>query len=149
MEYKIAELKNNLHKDNKISGQINYNHKVKDDIEAVSPVEVEGTYSYDKIRDGYDFNLMVRGDITILSAISLKPIKLLIDFNTNLFYTFKVTDDDSFLIDGVNINLDEEIWGEIILHLPSRVMEEGEEFDESDNIIIEEENPFKKLLKEE
>ena len=73
----------------------------------------------------------------------------MIDFNCDLFYTFKVADDDSFEIEKDIIDLDEQIWGEIILHLPPKVILEGEEFDESDNVEIEKDNPFKEFFEEE
>ena len=148
MKYKVSELKNNLHRNPQIEGIINYRHKIKDDIFDVDDINVKGKYSYDNSKELFKFSLNIFGSITILSAVSLKPVKLFIDFDTDLFYTFIVTDDDSFPINGDSIDLDEEIWGEIILHLPSRVIDAGEEFDESDNVELEKENPFSKLLEE-
>lgn len=149
MRYKISELNNKLNIDTHIEGEISYKDKIKDDIENVSLIKVDGDFEYIKSKEGYLFNLDVKGDITILSAISLKPVKLLIDFNCDLFYTFKVADDDSFEIEKDIIDLDEQIWGEIILHLPPKVILEGEEFDESDNVEIEKDNPFKEFFEEE
>ena len=149
MRYKIIELNNKLNIDKRINGEISYKDKIKDDIADVSLIMVDGTFEYDKTNDGYRFFLDVKGDITILSAISLKPVKLLIDFKCDLFYTFKVADDDSFEIEKDYIDLDEQIWSEIILHLPARVTLDGEEFDDSDNIEIEKDNPFKVFFEEE
>ncbi len=149
MEYKVSELKNNLNKKLELNDTISYKHKIKDDIVDVSDISVCGTYNYIKSTDTFVFHLTINGELTALSAVSLKEVKILVDFDTDLFYTFKVTDDDSFPIYGDTINLDEEIWGEIILNLPSRIILDGEEFDESDNVALEKENPFSKLLEEE
>ena len=149
MEYKVSELKNNLNKKLELNETINYKHKIKDDIVDVSDISVCGTYNYIKSTDTFVFHLTINGELKALSAVSLKEVKVFIDFDTDLFYTFKVADDDSFPIIGDSINLDEEIWGEIILNLPSRITLDGEEFDESDNVALEKENPFSKLLEEE
>ncbi len=149
MEYKVSELKNNLHKKLELNETISYKNKIKDDIVDVSDINVCGTYNYINSTETFVFHLTIKGELIALSAVSLKEVKLFIDFDTDLFYTFKVTDDDSFPIFGETINLDEEIWGEIILHLPSRIILDGEEYDDSDNVELEKENPFSKLLEEE
>ena len=149
MEYKVSELKNNLNKKEELSSTINFKNKIKDDIIDVSDISVCGTYNYIKSTDTFVFHLTITGELTALSAVSLKEVKVFIDFDTDLFYTFKVTDDDSFPIYGDTINLDEEIWGEIVLHLPLRFLLDGEEYDDSDNVELEKENPFSKLLEEE
>ena len=149
MKYKITDLRANVQKDNTIDEYINFDNRVKDDISAISPIHVYGSYSYNHKRELFKFSLTVEGEIEILSAISLKPVKLSIDFDTDLFYTFKVADDDSFQIYGDAIDLDDEIYGEIMLHLPSKVTLDGEEYDEADNEELEKENPFSILLEED
>ena len=60
-----------------------------------------------------------------------------------------MADDDSFPIIDNMIELDEVIWGEIILHMPLRVIKEGAEYEMEEEITIEKENPFAKLLNEQ
>lgn len=148
MEYKIFELKNRLRSDKSISGIIDYASKVNNDIVDVSPCTVNGSCSYNEYKEMFTFTLHVNETLTMLSAVTLNPIKVLVDFDTELFYTFKVTDDDSFPIVGDTIGLDEEIWGEIMLHLPLRIVEEGVEFSEADNFVPEKDSPFSSLGEE-
>jgi len=143
MKFKVNDLLNR--QDKRIEGEIDYSYKLNDEIVDLTLCDVTGSYSYDKVSETFKFSLKVGIDITALSCVSLEPVKLFIDFDTDLFYTFKVADDDSFPIINNIIDLDEEIWGEIILNMPLRVMKDNETFDSSDNIVIEKESPFEAL----
>ena len=146
MKFKVTELANRLNKDTDIDGVISYKNKIKDDIVDVSDANVSGYFDYIKSKDTYCFTLHVSVYVTSLCVVTLEPVKLLVDFETKLFYTFKVADDDSFpIIDNI-IDLDEEIWGEIILHMPLRVIKEGAVFEEEDEIVLKKENPFSELI---
>jgi len=146
MKYKVNDLLNR--QDHKISGDIDYSYKLNDEIVDITLCEVNGSYNYDKVTETFKFSLNILVDITALSCVSLEPVKLSIDFDTDLFYTFKVADDDSFPIINNIIELDEEIWGEIILNMPIRVLKDDETFDSKDNIEFEKESPFQALKEE-
>ena len=146
MKFKVAELQNKLNKDTNIEGTISFKNKINDEIVDVSDATVKGYYDYTKSSETYTFNLHISVYVTSLCVITLEPVKLLVDFDTKLFYTFKVTDDDSFpIIDNI-IDLDDEIWGEIILHMPLRVIKEGAEYVSEDEVVLEKENPFSELI---
>ena len=149
LTYRVSELKNNSNKNNQIDEVLDFSEKCENDIEEAKDFHVFGSFYYNNLLDGFTFKLHIDGKLTILSAVSLKPIKFIVDFDTDLFYTYKMADDDSFPIIGDTISLYEEVWGEIMLQVPPRVTEPGEEFDESGNIEIEKENPFSKLLEDE
>jgi len=148
MEYKVAELRNLLNSNPEVSGIISYKNKIKDDIVDVDDATVKGTLDYDNLTETFIFHLNIHTSVTGLCAVTLEPVKVLIDFNTDLFYTFKVTDDDSFEITNNIVKLDEEVWGEIVLHMPLRFLKEGAEYSEKDNVSFDKESPFAKLAKE-
>ncbi len=145
MKFKVTDIRCKAEKDRIIDGYISYKHKISDEYLDISDAYVDGTYEYIKNRDVYAFYLHVEVELTCPCQISLEPVKVLVDFDTDLFYTYKVDDDDSFEIEGNDIILDEEIWGEIVLHLPVRIVKEGVEFIESEEETLEKENPFSSL----
>ena len=149
MEYYIFDLKTNVDKDNYIEGEIDFSSKIKDDILDLSKCLVDGTFLYDSRRDGWIFNLHLQISVTKACAYTLEPVNFLVDFDTDLIYTFKVTDDDAFPIQGNKIVLDEEIWGEIFMNIPSRVIKEGAVFDDSENVYFDDDNPFANLKLED
>lgn len=149
MKYKTVELINRYHKDNSISDIISYKNKINEEIVDVEDAKVSGYFVYEKNNEMFSFHLHISTTITQLCAITLEPTKVLVDFDTILFYTFKVADDDSFPIINNIIELDEEVWGEIILHMPLRVIKEGAVWQNDDEVILEKENPFSELFESE
>ena len=145
MEYFIFDLKNKVNKDNSIDGVIDYSSKIDNEFLDISPCHVSGTFDYEESTDFWCFNLHISLEVTKACAYTLEPVKILVDFDTDLIYTFKVTDDDAFLIVGNKIKLDDEIWGEIFMNIPSVVIKEGATFDDSDNVYFNDDNPFSKL----
>ncbi|MCB9498328.1 MAG: DUF177 domain-containing protein [Bacillales bacterium] len=148
MKYSVNELKRKLTVDNKIEGTISFKDKISEEILDVADTKISGTFDYIKESDEFVFFLHVKTSIMAPCALTLKPVKVLVDFDTELIYTFKVTDDDSFLIEGNTIDLDEIIWSEIYLHLPVRVLSEGAVFHQEDTYEIKKENPFSSLYKD-
>lgn len=148
MKYKVIDLINNALKDNSVEGVISYKHKISDEYLDIDDVEIDGYYDYIRSSETFAFHLHIYTNIICPCAITLKPVKVLVDFDTDLFYTFKVVDDDSFEIVGNSIELDEEIWGEIILHMPLRVISSDAEYQDEEEFEIEKENPFSSLCDE-
>lgn len=140
MKYKVNELILKEHNDNTIDGVIDFSNKM-DQINYLDITEtnVYGTYSYDKYSETFTFYLTVTTKLTVPCEISLERVEVLVDFDTDLYYTFKVADDDSFEIKNNEIILDDEIWGEILLHMPVRVIKDG--ISGEDSIDVETENP--------
>ena len=142
MKFKVIELINNALKDNNIEGVISYKDKENDEYLSIDDAVVDGYYEYVRSEELFIFHLHVTTSIVSPCVRTLKPVKVLVDFDTDLFYTFKVVDDDSFPIVGNTIELDEEIWGEIILHMPLRVLSEDAEYQDEEINDIEKRNPF-------
>ncbi|MBP5342395.1 DUF177 domain-containing protein [bacterium] len=149
MKYNFYELERRIRTTNSIDETISFKNKI-DDVEFldIEDVKVKGKFNMIE-RDSVNFSLNISTVITSPCVITLDPVKVLVDFDTDLLYTFKVTDDDSFPIIDNMIDMDEVIWGEIILHMPLRVIKEGAEYEIQDEVKVEKENPFSKLLNEQ
>jgi len=149
MKYKVIDLINNALKNTDIDGVISYKDKEGDEYLSIDDVIVEGYYDYIRSQEMFAFHLHISTNIVAPCAITLKPVKVLVDFDTDLFYTFKVVDDDSFEIVGNTIELDEEIWGEIVLHMPLRIVSDGAIYQDEEEFEIEKRNPFSELDSDE
>lgn len=149
MKYNFYELERKSRISNYLEEKISFKNKI-DGIEFldIEDVNVSGKFTMIN-RDSVNFSLHISTVITSPCVITLDPVKVLVDFDTDLLYTFKVADDDSFPIIDNMIELDEVIWGEIILHMPLRVIKEGATYEIEDEVTIEKENPFAKLLNEQ
>lgn len=145
MEFKVAELKNREKVKPVVEGLISYKNMISEDILDVEDCSVKGSYKYIKEKDGFLFHLTIKTVITAPCVLTLEPTKVLVDFDTDLFYTFKVVDDDSFLITDNIVKFDEVIWGEIILNMPVRVVSPGATFHQDDYYEIDKDNPFSSL----
>ena len=145
MEIKVAELINRSNTNPKVEGEIDYKNKISDEILDVDLTKVSGPFEYLKEKEGFLFHLHVQTAVTGVCVITLKPTKILVDFDTDLFYTFKVTDDDSFEIINNTIYFDDIVWGEIILHMPIRIISEGAEFHQDDYYEVKKSSPFSSL----
>ena len=145
MKYDVSELKKRRNYDTSIEGVIDYSNKKSDEFLDISECLVKGNFEMIN-EDMFVFNLHISVDFIMPCAITLKETKVPIDFDTNLVYTFKVVDDDSYEIMGNKIDLDEAIWGNILTMIPMRVVSEGAEYFENDMEEIDENNPFKEAL---
>ena len=149
MKYNFYELERRIRISDRIDEVISFKDKI-DGIEFLDIEDVKVTGRFQMInRDSVNFSLHITTTITSPCVITLDPVKVLVDFDTDLLYTFKVADDDSFPIIDNMIELDEVIFGEIVLHMPLRVIKEGATYEMEDEVTIEKENPFRKLLNEQ
>lgn len=149
MKYNYYELERKIRITDRLEETISFKDKI-DGVEYLDIDDAKVTGRFQLInRDSVNFSLHITTTITSPCVITLDPVKVLVDFDTDLLYTFKVADDDSFPIINNMIELDEVIWGEIILHMPFRVIKEGATYEIEDEVTIEKENPFAKLLNEQ
>ncbi|MCK7485794.1 MAG: YceD family protein [Bacillus subtilis] len=122
-----------------------------DDILAVSPAEISG--SFQVLRDPEQFVFMVEVDVTLVMAcaITLRDVEVPLSFETELVFGTDLADDDVLPIDGITIDLDQYLWGEILVEKPMRVVAEDayDGYSETKATIEADEpetaNPFAKL----
>jgi len=122
-----------------------------DDILAVSPAEIAG--SFQVLRDPERFIFMVNVNVTLVMAcaITLEDVEVPLSFETTLVFGTELVDDDVLPIDGITIDLDLAIWGEILVEKPMRVVSENayDGYSETKATIEADEpetaNPFAKL----
>ncbi|MBN2504748.1 MAG: hypothetical protein JXB20_05325 [Bacilli bacterium] len=125
-----------------------------DDLVDAGPVEVKGNFHYVEAEERFVFQVNVICKLKMLCAITLKPVRVDLDFSTQLDFSTKIDDDYTNPIDGVTIDLDAYIWAEILIEKPMKVVsphaydnyiEEKTSLTETE---IMEDNPFAKLKKQ-
>ncbi|QLY39383.1 hypothetical protein HF295_00320 [Hujiaoplasma nucleasis] len=156
MKWTIHELKKKVYSDNEIDQVIDLKAFLSDDfvdLIDISSTSIKGYYEYIKAEDVYAFYLKVQTILTMLCSITLKEVKINLDFDTDLYFSETNDDDDIHLIEGITIDLNPYIFSEIITEKPMRVIspdadkEFHEEKDTIDETEVLENSPFAKLKK--
>lgn len=123
-----------------------------DDILAVGPAEVSGSFTVLRDPERFVFDVRVKVTLTMACAITLQDVAVPLDFTTELAFAEAPDDDDTHRIEGITVDLDPYVWGEILVEKPMRVLaanaydgyvEEHASFAEDD--APEQANPFAKL----
>jgi len=151
MKWTIQELKKLSRTSREFDGELDLSSYIQedDDILNISPVKVTGTYQI--IEDSeYIFDCHIETVITMPCAVTLEDVDVPLSFNTELTFAKTMQDDNTFLIEGITIDLDPIIYSEILIEKPMRVVSPGsEEFLSSSETLDEEEkesnNPFASL----
>lgn len=119
-----------------------------DDVVAIAPVRVHGTYRMINQDSEIWFDATVETTLTMACAITLEDVEVPIRFQTDLHFAKTQIDDSVYLIDGITIDFDPVVWSEILIEKPMRVvkpgavLEQGEAIPEDDS---ETKNPFSGL----
>lgn len=125
------------------------------DLVDISETSVIGDYVYDDVEDIFDFQLHIKTRLTMLCALTLKEVPVDLDFDTHLSFSMEYIDDDTHVLEGITLELDQYIFSEILVEKPMKVYSKGalEEYHEDIHQMNEEElvasSPFAKLNKEE
>ncbi len=122
-----------------------------DDILAVSPAEIAGSFQVLRDPERFVFSVSVSVTLVMACAITLEDVEVPLTFATELVFGNESVDDDVLPIDGITIDLDPFIWGEIMVEKPMRVVSEHayDHYSETRATIEADEpetaNPFAKL----
>ncbi len=157
MKWTIYELKKHHRTNNGFSYTMDpgsFLTDVTDDLVGAGMVDVKGVYHYIESEERFVFLLGIKCRLKMLCAITLDPVDVDLDFETQLDFSTRVNDDYTILIDGVTIDLDPYVWSEIMVEKPMKALsphaydnyKEGKaELTENE---IMENNPFAKLKKQ-
>jgi len=159
MKWTIQELRKLRNTGNRFAYTADFDRFLSEDqidIVAISPVVITGSFAVLKDPDEFVFEVTVQCILTMPCAITLADVEVPIDFMTELTFAEVPIDANVHQIEGITIDLDSYLWGEILIEKPMRVVapgayvgfaEEQVTFDEDDR--PESANPFAKLKKPE
>lgn len=95
-----------------------------DDIIDISKFHVNGTVIH-LFDDRFEFQLSIKGELTLQDARTLEPIAYPISLNvTEVFDKVESDDEDVRIIDKNTIDLYDVVWENILLEKPIRVVKE-------------------------
>jgi uncharacterized metal-binding protein YceD (DUF177 family) len=122
-----------------------------EDLDHISITEVDGFYEYDKDEQLFVFDLNIKTQLTMLCALTLKEVLVDLDFNTRLNFSTSPADDDTHLIEGITIDIDQYIFSEILIEKPMKIYAPGalknyhEDIHEMDEEELISSSPFAKI----
>lgn len=130
-----------------------YITKKHEDLVDISITQVEGFYDYYESEALFVFDLNIKTELTMLCSLTLEEILVKLEFNSQLNFSKKPLDDNTHLIEGITIDIDQCIFSEIMIEKPMNVYapkarqnyhEDVHEMDEEELVSV---SPFAKLNK--
>jgi uncharacterized protein len=156
LKWTIHELKKKVYSENDIDQVIDLKAFITEDFNDlvdISPTTVSGYFDYIKEEDVFAFYLRIKTTLTMLCSLTLKEVKVPLDFNVDLYFSETADEDDIHKIDSITIDLEPYIFSEIITEKPMKVISEDaydqyhEEIETLDEEEIVSNSPFAKLKK--
>ena len=92
-----------------------------EDLVDISVATVTGFYEYFKDENLFVFDFIITTSLTMLCALTLEEVMVDIDFETQLNFSTKYIDDDTHVIEGITIEIDQYIFSEILIEKPMKV----------------------------
>ncbi|XMB72726.1 hypothetical protein RJI07_02175 [Mycoplasmatota bacterium WC30] len=124
MKWTIHELVKKAKADSDLNFKLElqgYITEKQEDLVGISTTEVSGYFEYYKDENLFVFNLGIQTTLTMLCSLTLKEVLVELDFNSQINFSTEFIDDDTHLIDGITIDLDQYIFGEILIEKPMKV----------------------------
>jgi len=156
LKWTIHELKKKVYSENDIDQVVDLKNFITEDFNDlvdISPSKISGYFDYIKEDDVFAFYLSIQTTLTMLCSITLKEVKIDLDFNVELYFSETADADDIHVLDGITVDLNPYIFSEIITEKPMRVISEHayDQYHEEKKSLNEEEivsnSPFAKLKK--
>jgi len=158
MKWTIPELKKLRTTGNRFAYDADFGRFLNDDedVVGISPVAISGSFRVLQDPEEFVFDVSVACTLVMPCAITLADVEVPIAFTTTLRFAERPEDDEALAIEGITIDLDPYVWGEILIEKPMRVVAEGAYEGYRDEVATFEDddvpdpaNPFAQLKKPE
>jgi uncharacterized protein len=156
LKWTIHELIKKANNENFIQAKLDlrpYLSKEFEDLIDILETEVSGEYEYFQSEEMFSFDLDIKTTLIMLCSITLREIKVPLNFHSQINFSLCFIDDDTHVIEGITIDLKPYIFSEILVEKPMRVISEDayevyhDEVTELTDEEKESSNPFAKLKK--
>lgn len=156
LKWTIHELIKKANNENFIQAKLDlrpYLSKEFEDLIDILETEVSGDYDYFQAEEMFSFNLDIKTTLIMLCSITLKEIKVPLNFHSQINFSLSFIDDDTHVIEGITIDLKPYVFSEILVEKPMRVISDDAYEVYQDEVIEltdeekESSNPFAKLKK--
>ena len=156
MKWTIHELIKKAKNQNALEFSLDLNKYItekQEDLVKINETKIKGYYDYFEDDELIVFVLNIKTELIMLCSLTLQEVKVDLNFDTEINFSTEYIDDDTHVIDGITIDLDQYIFSEILVEKPMKVYAEGalKEYKEDIFEASEEElisnSPFAKLKK--
>ncbi len=156
MKWTIHELVKKAKSENLLEFTLDLNRFISDDQEdlvGIFPTKVSGHYEYDEPNETFYFELNIKTTLTMLCALTLKEVEVKLDFVSQISFSSSFVDDDTHIIDGITIDIDQYIYSEILIEKPMKVYSRHAKEEYKEDIVsmdeeeITSQSPFAKIKK--
>ncbi len=154
MKWTIHELIKRVKQENNLDFSLDLNQYItekQEDLVDMSIADISGYYDYFEDENLFVFDLNIKVDLTMLCSLTLNEVNVSLDFNTEINFSTGYIDDDTHIIEGITIDIDQFIFSEILIEKPMKVYAKNalNEYHEENYELSEEElettSPFAKL----
>ena len=154
MKWTIHELIKNSKTDTDLKFSLDLNGYITEEIEdldRISITEVDGFYEFIKDEQIFIFDLNIKTQLTMLCSLTLEEVLVDLDFNAQLNFSKNPIDDNTHLIKGITIEIDQYIFSEILIEKPMKIYAPNalENYQEDVHVMDEKEltssSPFAKI----
>lgn len=158
MKWTIHELVKKAKNNNDLDFTLDLNRYItetQEDLARIAPTHVTGTFHYDESAEIFDFDFKIQTTLTMLCALTLKEVEVKLNFASQMSFSTEFVDDDTHVIEGITIEIDQYIFSEILVEKPMKVYSKHalEEYQEDIYKMEDEElmenSPFAKIKKVE
>ncbi len=158
MKWTIHELMKRAKSDNSLDFTLDLKEFITEELEDlvdISETKITGDYMYDDVEEIFDFYLHINTQLIMLCALTLREVPVDLNFNTHLSFSKEYVDDDTHVIEGITIDINEYIFSEILVEKPMKIYSKDalKEYHEDIHKLDEEElmanSPFANLIKDE
>ena len=154
LKWTIHELIKNSKTDTDLKFSLDLNGYITEEIEdldRISITEVDGFYEFIKDEQIFIFDLNIKTQLTMLCSLTLQEVLVDLDFNAQLHFSKNPIDDNTHLIKGITIEIDQYIFSEILIEKPMKIYAPNalENYQEDVHVMDEKEltssSPFAKI----
>ncbi len=124
MKWTIHELIKRVKADSDLDFKLElqgYITEKEEDLVRISTTEVSGYFDYYKDEGLFVFDLDIQTTLTMLCSLTLKEVLVELDFSSQLNFSTEYIDDDTHLLEGITVDLDQYIFSEILIEKPMKV----------------------------
>jgi uncharacterized protein len=130
MKWQISKLIKESVKEIEINEEVDFSDAVKrsPDIRNLSLIRVIGTASIESSRRMVEFNLKIKGEMTLGCALTLNDVIYPFEATIEPIFTWNSENDEDseeYLVKGDSVELAPVVWQEIFLQIPLRVVKDG------------------------
>ena len=128
LKWTIHELIKKAKNDNTLDFSLDLNKYItekEEDLVSIKKAKIIGYYDYFEDDELIVFYLNIKSELTMLCSLTLQEVSVALDFNTEINFSTNYIDDDTHVLEGITIDIDQYVFSEILVEKPMKVYAKG------------------------